>query len=61
MMDFVKTCKIYKRAWNQKEKVKLVPNIDYANDLTVLVEKVSKMIDFRKVLRVKGAKINFEN
>jgi hypothetical protein len=60
-MDFVKTCKIYKRAWNQKEKVKLVPNIDYANDLTVLVEKVSKMIDFRKVLRVKGAKINFEN
>ena len=60
-MDFVKNCKIYKRAWNQKEKVKLVPNIDYANDLTVLVEKVSKMIDFRKVLRVKGAKINFEN
>ena len=56
-MDFVKTCKSYKRAWNQKEKVKLVPTIDYADDLTVLVENVSKMKDFFKVLRVKGKKI----
>ena len=56
-MDFVKYCKSYKGAWNQKENVKLVPDIDFANDLTVLVENLSKMNDFFKFQRAKGAKI----
>jgi hypothetical protein len=50
--------KDYKRAWNQVEKEKLVPNIDYGDDLTVLVENVSNMKDFFEVLRVKGPKIS---
>ena len=52
--------KCYTRSWNQKKKVKLVPDIDFAYDLTVLVENVSKIKGFFQVLRAKGAKISLK-
>ena len=50
--------KCYTRSWNQKEKVKLVPDIDFADDVTALVENVSKMKVLFQVLR--GAKISLK-
>ena len=55
-------CKDYRRAWNKIEKIKLVQDINYADDLTVLVEKVSIMNhSFLLGSENYGCKNKFEN